>query len=62
MLFLYNEVCETNFSKFKLSSKFQSSSIDLNPPNNFIWVILKAKENVISHTSIEALKATLLKE
>lgn len=54
--------CKTNLPDFIPSSKWPPSSPDLNPLDYSIWGILEARVNAKSYTSIEALKATLLRE
>lgn len=54
--------CETNLPDFIPSSKWPPSSPDLNPLDYSIWGILEARVNAKRHTSIEVLKATLLRE
>lgn len=54
--------CQANLPEFIPSSNWPPSSPDLNPLDYSIWGILETKVNAKRHTSIEALKATLLRE
>lgn len=56
------EWCKTNLPDFIPSSKWPPSSPDLNPLDYSIWGILEARVNAKRHTSIERLKATLIRE
>ena len=54
--------CRDNLSSFIPWTLWPPSSPDLNPLDYCIWGILEAKVNAKRHTSIESLKATLLRE
>ena len=54
--------CRDNLSDFIPWTLWPPSSPDLNPLDYSIWGILEAKVNAKRHTSIESLKATLLRE
>ena len=54
--------CKRNLPDFISTSEWPPSSPDLNPLDYSIWDILEARVNTRRHTSLESLKATLLKE
>ncbi|QQP57708.1 Putative transposable element [Caligus rogercresseyi] len=50
------------FCKGNMASFWPSSSPDVNPLDFAVWGFLEGKTNKTSHTSVEALKATITKE
>ncbi|EFO87874.1 hypothetical protein CRE_05599 [Caenorhabditis remanei] len=59
---LSQQWCETHLPAFIPKDEWPPSSPDLNPLDYSIWGVLQNKVNAKPHSSIEALKKTLLKE
>ncbi|QQP54922.1 Uncharacterized protein FKW44_007916 [Caligus rogercresseyi] len=56
------EFCKGNMASFWPADFWPSSSPDVNPLDFAVWGFLEGKTNKTSHTSVEALKATITKE
>ncbi|QQP39318.1 Uncharacterized protein FKW44_020169 [Caligus rogercresseyi] len=56
------EFCKGNMASFWSAHFWPSSSPDVNPLDFAVWGFLEGKTNKTSHTSVEALKATITKE
>lgn len=54
--------CKRNLPDFISTSEWPPSSPDLNPLDYSIWDILESRVNATRHTSLDSLKATLLRE
>ena len=59
---LSQQWCETHLPAFIPKDEWPPSSPDLNPLDYSIWGVLQNKVNAKPHSSIEALKKTLVKE
>ncbi|QQP34698.1 Putative transposable element [Caligus rogercresseyi] len=56
------EFCKGNMASFWPADFWPSSSPDVNPLDFAVWGFVEGKTNKTSHTSVEALKATITKE